>query len=192
MCPEKWERLNLKYDIDYNISECNFFSAEHSILGDITNELYNIDSLYTYVSPSTYIEAKFLNKPQDINSIYSKRDYLIEINGRIMTLDGYKKNNIKNILKHDSYDFKKNIINNNYPNPFNPTTKISYSLATASFVSLEVFDVLGRKVGCLVNEYKNAGNYMVEFDGSNLSSGIYFYKFKAGNTLDIKKMILIK
>ena len=80
----------------------------------------------------------------------------------------------------------------NYPNPFNPSTKISYSIPKLGFVTLKVYDILGREVGNLVNEEKNAGNYEVEFNGNNLSSGIYIYKLQVGNYHSVKKMLLIK
>jgi hypothetical protein len=83
-------------------------------------------------------------------------------------------------------------LSQNYPNPFNPTTKISYSIPKDEFVSLKVYDVLGNEVATLVNNNKNAGNYSVDFNGSNLSSGIYFYKLQAGNNVSLKKMILMK
>jgi len=80
----------------------------------------------------------------------------------------------------------------NYPNPFNPTTKIRYSLKNDCNVSLSVYDVLGNKVASLVNSYQNAGMYEVIFDGSNLSSRIYFYQIKAGEFTAIKKLLLLK
>jgi parallel beta-helix repeat protein len=84
------------------------------------------------------------------------------------------------------------ILYQNYPNPFNPTTSIEYRVVSTEYVTLKIYDVLGNEVATLVNEEKPAGSYEVEFDGSNLSSGIYFYKFKAGNYLETKKMILVK
>lgn len=80
----------------------------------------------------------------------------------------------------------------NYPNPFNPTTIISYKLPAAGKVSLKVYDVLGREVTTLVNEYNPAGSYEVEFDASSLSSGTYFYRLTAGNFIQTKKMILVR
>ncbi len=80
----------------------------------------------------------------------------------------------------------------NYPNPFNPTTSIIYQLAEAGKVELKIFDVLGREVQILVNEIQNAGNYKVNFDATNLPSGIYIYQIKAGNFVESKKMSLIK
>lgn len=80
----------------------------------------------------------------------------------------------------------------NYPNPFNPTTKISWQSPVGSFQSIKVYDVLGNEVAKLINEYKPAGSYEVEFNASALSSGIYFYKLQAGSFTETKKMIVIK
>ena len=80
----------------------------------------------------------------------------------------------------------------NYPNPFNPSTKVKYEIPERSFVTIKVFDVLGNEVAALVNEEKTIGNYEVEFDATNLPTGIYFYKLQAGNFVEIKKMVLIK
>jgi photosystem II stability/assembly factor-like uncharacterized protein len=87
-------------------------------------------------------------------------------------------------------------LNQNYPNPFNPSTIISYDLPASSSVSLRVYDMLGKEIKTLVNGYQSAGSYNIRFDGSNLSSGIYFYVLKANsNTNEISKtmrMILTK
>jgi hypothetical protein len=80
----------------------------------------------------------------------------------------------------------------NYPNPFNPSTKINFSLPKASNVKIVVYDAFGREVKTLVNESKAAGNYKVEFNAANISSGIYFYKIVTDNFTDTKKMILVK
>ncbi len=87
----------------------------------------------------------------------------------------------------------------NYPNPFNPSTTIKYSIpvvetgyAPSLLTSLKVYDILGREVTTLVNEEKPAGNYQVTFDGSNLSSGVYFYQLKAGAYNSTKKLLLVK
>lgn len=80
----------------------------------------------------------------------------------------------------------------NYPNPFNPTTAISFQLPVVSFVTLKVFDILGREVATLVNDKKSAGDYKVEFDASDLSSGVYFYRLTTGNFSSTKKLIVLK
>jgi len=80
----------------------------------------------------------------------------------------------------------------NYPNPFNPATIIQYRLNNPGFVSLKVYDILGEEVVAIVNHNQQAGYYEVNFDGSNLTSGIYFYRLKNGNNIQIKKMLLLK
>jgi len=80
----------------------------------------------------------------------------------------------------------------NYPNPFNPSTLIKYSIPEAGVVSIKVFDILGNEVTTLVNQFKQAGNYSVKFDASNLSSGIYLYQMKAGKSIQTKKLMLLK
>jgi hypothetical protein len=86
-------------------------------------------------------------------------------------------------------DFK---LEQNYPNPFNPTTSIRYALGSKQFISLKVYDVLGNEIATLVNEEKSAGIYVVEFDGSSFSSGIYFYRLQTDNYFSVKKMIILK
>ena len=80
----------------------------------------------------------------------------------------------------------------NYPNPFNPSTTINYSLPKAGNVKLNIYNILGSKVATIVNEYKTAGIYSVQFNGSNLSSGIYLYRLESGNYSYVKKFMLIK
>lgn len=80
----------------------------------------------------------------------------------------------------------------NYPNPFNPSTKISWQSPVSSHQVLKVFDVLGNEVAVLVNEFREAGRYEVEFDASLLASGIYLYKLKVGSFVETKKMILLR
>lgn len=80
----------------------------------------------------------------------------------------------------------------NYPNPFNPTTTISYNLPVSGFVSLKIFDLLGKEITALVNESKEPGIYSATFDASKLVSGIYFYRLSAGEFIQTKKLILMK
>ena len=80
----------------------------------------------------------------------------------------------------------------NYPNPFNPSTHISYYLPEASKVALDVYDVLGRHIQSLVNNEQSSGEHTVTFNAGNISSGIYFYRLSAGSFIEIKQMLLIK
>jgi len=83
-------------------------------------------------------------------------------------------------------------LSQNYPNPFNPVTHLEFGISDLGFVSLKVYDVLGNEIKTLVNEIKSPGVYKVVFDGSNLSSGMYFYKINAGEFTEVKKMTLLK
>jgi hypothetical protein len=84
------------------------------------------------------------------------------------------------------------VLKQNYPNPFNPSTIIDYELQTASFVTLSVFDMLGREIATLVNKQQSAGKYRVDFDGRNLMSGVYLYSLRSGNHSIIRKCVLLK
>ena len=83
-------------------------------------------------------------------------------------------------------------LSQNFPNPFNPTTQIKYQIEDRGFVSLKIYNILGKEIITLVNEEKQAGSYEVEFDARNLTSGIYFYKLTAGTFKESRKMILLK
>jgi len=83
-------------------------------------------------------------------------------------------------------------LSQNYPNPFNPETKLNYQLPVSGKVTLKVFDILGREAVTLVDEVKVAGTYEVSFNGTQLASGVYFYRLQSGNFVSIKKMMLLK
>jgi hypothetical protein len=83
-------------------------------------------------------------------------------------------------------------LDQNYPNPFNPSTTIKFELPRASLVSLKVYDILGREVSVLVNDRKEPGAYEVRFDGSNLASGVYFYRLSAGTYVETRKLLLVR
>jgi hypothetical protein len=80
----------------------------------------------------------------------------------------------------------------NYPNPFNASTLIRYELPDQNLITIKIYDLLGREIKTLINDFKLAGRYEVEFDGSNLASGIYFYKIQAGEFVQTRKMVLLK
>lgn len=83
-------------------------------------------------------------------------------------------------------------LSQNYPNPFNPTSTINYSLPKESFVTIIIYNILGDEIAVLVNEKKQAGSYSIEFNATNLTSGVYFYRLQADSFVDTKKMTLIK
>ena len=83
-------------------------------------------------------------------------------------------------------------LSQNFPNPFNPSTIINYQLPKDSRVTIKIYDILGKDITTLVNDYKSAGRYSVEFNAENLPSGIYFYELKANDFVTSKKMLLVK
>ena len=105
-------------------------------------------------------------------------------------LSGNNQNHLKTeTITTTPKDYK---LSQNYPNPFNPVTSIQYELPNDVFVIIKIYDVLGKEVAVLVNGFNKAGRYIVSFNGSRLSSGIYFYKIEAGSFSDVKRMVLIK
>ncbi len=121
-------------------------------------------------------------------SVFSDFTSAIGINDGSVPIGGSGSDNLisnKNIPKQFA-------LSQNYPNPFNPITNIKYDLPKDIFVSIKIYDMLGREIKTLVNEFKNAGSYVVSFNGSELASGIYFYRIQAGNFASVKRMVLIK
>jgi len=80
----------------------------------------------------------------------------------------------------------------NYPNPFNPVTTIEFNLDQSTDVTVSVYNPLGQKVKTIVNSRQPAGEYQINFDASDLASGVYFYRIKAGNFVKVNKMLLMK
>ncbi len=134
----------------------------------------------------------------------------IHITDPIRGIDAYQASNIviKDSIFHVEWNFTNSaitginriadsspldyVLNQNYPNPFNPVTTINYSLAKEGNVKLTVYNTIGSKVATIVNEYKSAGNYSVQFNGSNFASGIYLYRMESGSFSTAKKLILLK
>ncbi|MEA3477261.1 MAG: YCF48-related protein [Bacteroidota bacterium] len=100
---------------------------------------------------------------------------------------------ITGVNEHNNNVDKKYVLEQNYPNPFNSSSQISYRLNQSGHITLTILDLLGMEVQILVNEFQTAGNYSVNFDGTNLASGVYHYQLKVGNDIvESKKMMLMK
>lgn len=160
----------------------NYGSIQNEYIGDVEG-------------PVTIPSIEFVNiNSQDSVVLYfaialgeNENDLLAQIN------DAQTKYNLITDVNDQSssspVDFS---LNQNYPNPFNPNTIISWNVPFDSYQTLKVYDVLGNEVASLVNEYRTAGSYSINFNASNLSSGVYYYKLTAGNFTETKKMILIR
>jgi hypothetical protein len=83
-------------------------------------------------------------------------------------------------------------LHQNYPNPFNPSTTIQFTIVNRQLTIVKVYDVMGREVATLVNEVKEPGTYTVQFSGSGLASGVYFYRLSAGQYVECRKMVVMK
>ncbi len=122
----------------------------------------------------------------DLNNLYGTIYYRL----KQVDLDGnFTYTNSISVNKSANYSYS---LSQNYPNPFNPVTNINYTVAKDGLVKIKVYDVLGNEVCELLNQIKAAGSYTLQFNASNLPSGVYFYKLETDNFIDTKKMLLIK
>ncbi len=136
---------------------------------------------------------RLFNTPGD-NSIYSIHFY-DSLNGGLRTVGGKIFRTTSGGVVSVKDDIEQSMVFNleqNYPNPFNPSTRISWQSPVSSHQTLKVYDILGNEVATLVNEYKPAGSYEIEFNASKISSGVYFYKLQSGGFSKVKKMILMQ
>jgi murein tripeptide amidase MpaA len=133
----------------------------------------------TFKAPNHY--------PKTITGVYCKYDSTTILNVKLRSM-------VSGISESETPGTF--MLSQNYPNPFNPTTNINYQIASNCIVTLKIYDVLGKEVATLVNEFQKAGSYEKQFsinqNGKSLSSGIYFYKLQAGDFSDVKTMILVK
>ena len=113
-------------------------------------------------------------------------DYLSRLNDILQSKFGVNSEEKEQIIP------KEYSLYQNYPNPFNPVTTIKFDIPNDGVVQLEIFDILGRRIITLVDEYKTAGSYEKVFNASSLASGVYVYKLQAGDFISSKKMILLK
>jgi hypothetical protein len=170
----------------FSLNSLNLSSAILNDYKDITKLLSFSDNNNFKLSGKNYIDFHFDSKISDGN----KKSYFIcNSRGQINTVgertSSFEKTDVNSVILNN--------LSNNLPNPFNPVTKISYQIAKDGFVKLNVFDIAGREVKTIVNEFKTAGSYETVFDGSGISSGTYFYRIETSNGFkDTKRMILIK
>jgi len=171
---------------------------------DYILEIHQLDSLYNkdfadsnahidsntalYIKPGwgdDYIDSMLILVDTDIDGTIN--DTIVVINDILLDIDDEESNVIPTRFE----------LNQNYPNPFNPVTSISYSIPTRSQVTIEIFNLLGQKVSTLVDGVKPAGNHGIEWDGRDMngrivSTGVYLYRFQAGDHVETKKMLLVK
>ena len=161
---------------DYSVYQIQI--ATDSLFSNIIEDKNVIDTLYgTYLNTNS--KYYWHVKSENTNG-FSKWSDTYNFSTGLTAVHESNKNN---------YNLK---LEQNYPNPFNLTTNIGFWIANFGFVTLKIYDILGREVATLVNAEKNPGTYEVKFDGSKLASGIYIYRLQAGSFIQTKKLILIK
>ncbi len=151
-------------NLDKAHTDAAFFGTNPFVLPTMKNGDHTV-----YLSSNSYIELPIVsNTGNRFDVVFKEED---------------------EITNNEPYAFS---LKQNYPNPFNPSTVIEYTIANSEMVELKVYDILGREVQTLVNNIQNPGSYNVTFNAVNLSTGVYFYKLKAGNFTEIKRMMLVK
>lgn len=155
-------------------------SAEHSRQGNVTEQLTNNDNLYAELLPGEYIDLNY-------ECIEPVPDYERDL---VLISTGHYTRYQPSPVSEDDDKVKFDV--NSYPNPFNPVAVINYTLPAATDVKIEIFNIMGQKVTTLVDGRQEAGCHSIEWNGSDFASGIYLYRFKAGDFTETKKMLLVK
>jgi hypothetical protein len=175
--------------------------------GNMVNELIQewLNGLWTNYRQSTFTYDALGNERTGNNTMWSGSSWVpadynfsLAVSGSTYNSTGYRiiiswiLANTTDVPSDRSTIVKDYSLSQNYPNPFNPSTTISFRLPSKSFVSLKVFDIMGREVATIASEELSAGAYTRQWNAAKLSSGIYFYRLQAGNYLETKKLILLK
>lgn len=187
-------RTILDYDMNIGDTVYSFRNAHYpSILDTVITKNVFGRYLSTYIYSFTPYDYYSLTDSIGFNTLWETSwnnwlpEYLLgcEIDGKVYgnVITGVE------MQKELFVDYK---LFQNYPNPFNPITRIQYSIPQSGFVSITIYDILGKEIRTLINEQKPKGNYVVDFDGSNLSSGVYFYRMNCGSFIDTKKFIFLR
>jgi len=213
------DRYLVDYDSLFNMLSLNFSQWTDNNWLNISNEIYTYDNIGNPLSWTVetwsnndwqkigkdsllydcygncihgesfkYINGDWVPYRDGFLAWYNNHRDCIGVSGSIVNIDYMTFTSVTNDkLNPVSFNLQQN-----YPNPFNPSTTINYSLPQAGNISLTVYNAIGSKVATLVNEYKPAGNYSIQFNGSNLASGIYLYTLESGTFSAVKKLILMK
>jgi len=175
--------------------KCELVNAStNNVVGTFDNVTYNKFNVQEYANPSYLINCNGIEEGDYYLRLFST------VNDEVMySISEIQKDNVS--LEKQNFilrNFKGEVspidftLEQNYPNPFNPSTTILYQIPQDGIVTLKIYDILGAEVATLVNEQKVAGKYEVNFNASQLASGVYIYKIQAGDFVSSKKMILIK
>ncbi len=163
---------------DYN----NFFIYQKNGNWVVENILQNYPNFVGFFFDFLFDEQS------NLHYVFSRTDTLMPVLADLYYTKGTVITDVETLGQPKDYSIKLEA----YPNPFNPTTTISYSIPKRGLVQLKVYDILGKEIETLVNEEKPSGKYSVKFNGSNLPSGVYFYTIRINNFVQSRKMILLR
>jgi hypothetical protein len=184
-----WLRGEFK-DVDNERFLIDFTAATPGI--DWTDEWQYIEKPFSAAVPSWANPTAVLTFPVTWMRIYMAETSDAKKDSGTIYFDDFKVHFIATSVEDEESIPQQYGLDQNYPNPFNPSTVISYSIPGLSFVSLKIYDILGKEISALVNEVQPAGNYQINFAADNLPAGVYFYRINAGNFNQTKKMVLLK
>lgn len=194
-----YTELSRKLELPFTLYTPQLLNAEHSLLGDVTRKLIHIDQDYAELNLDEMITLEFSAPPVNAGM---ERSFVFVSRGRYEKLEDVmlakgktqiekKNNNMTTSTENINivYEYE---LNQNFPNPFNPVTTLSYSVKEQGLVRMKIFNLLGQEVATLVNEEKQAGRFSVNFDASALPSGVYIYSLRVNDFVQNRKMTLLK
>jgi hypothetical protein len=169
-------------------------AATGALLGKFDEVTYNSQNIYQYDNLSYEVNTEgignrevYLRLATNNNGNVSRSLTIVGADASLIAKRHTKKVGFNGIAAVTDY-----ALSQNYPNPFNPVTTINYQIPKDGFVSLKVYDILGKEIATLVNSDKAQGKYTVEFDGSRFASGMYIYKLQSGDFVETRKMMMLK
>lgn len=206
------EHSNLTYGVEYGIADsvlCSSLLSNNGnitfkvvLINDKTNEVLDVFDEVTYSGKNVY---QYNNIGYQVNlagigertirlglAVNTNLNFDYSLSDRISDQSLLAKTSYQTINYKGKLAITEYALDQNYPNPFNPSTTIKFQLPKDGFVTLKVYDILGKEITTLINEEKSQGKYEVNFNASSLSSGVYIYKIQAGDFTASKKLILLK
>ncbi|AFH50031.1 5'-Nucleotidase domain protein [Ignavibacterium album JCM 16511] len=172
--------------------------AEHSVFGDVTSLLNQIDEQYSVLNTDEMITLEYsappINEGMERTFIFVSRGRYERLENKMLAKGKTQiENKNQNLSSFENtsiiYEYR---LKQNYPNPFNPVTTINYQIKEQGLVQLKVYNLLGQEIITLVNEEQPSGMYETLFDASNLPSGVYIYSLKVNDFVQNNKMTLLK
>ena len=182
-------------DVEYKVQLINDLTG--AVIGEYDHVIFNQSNVFQYRNLGYQVNTKGIgNATVRLKLVVTTNldaQYRVSSrhNNQSVTAAG-KFHRKKGIQYQGSLIVKEYALEQNFPNPFNPSTSIGYAIPKAGSVTLKVYDILGKEIATLVNAYQEPGNYVVNFDASKLSTGLYVYKLRSDKFTEVKKMMLVK